>query len=59
MQLSFDFEVVRLAFRNAGIALVVAGVIAGVLEGKDARTAVMAAVAGIVIICCTAINRRK
>ncbi len=59
MKLGFDFEVVRLAFRHTGVALVIAGVLAGVLEGKDARTAVMAAVAGIVIICCTAIIRRK
>ncbi len=59
MQLSFDFEVVRLAFRNAGIALIVAGMIAGAIEGKDVHSAVMTAIAGVVVICCTAISRRK
>ncbi len=59
MKFGFDFEVVRLAFRPAGIALVVAGVIAGVLEGKSVHSASMAVALGVVVICCTAISRRE
>ncbi len=59
MKLGFDFDVVRLAFRPAGIALVVAGVLAAILEGKDLRSAATAVVIGVVVICLTAIIRRE
>ncbi len=59
MKLGYDFEVIRLAFRHTGVALVIAGAIAGIIEGKSVRIAMIAIAIGVVIICCTAIIRRK
>ena len=54
-----DFAAMRLAFRTAGIALVVAGVVAGIIEDKGAWAAATTVALGVILVFLTSIIRKN
>ncbi len=57
--INFEFKQVRLAFRHAGVALLVTGVVSSVFANEDVEAIVTAIILGVITVCLTAITRKN